>query len=87
MKNSLDYDSVYQQIKKEGKIQEEELFHDLIALTTGGFDTSARTATGTLYNLILNPLELYKFVNYLRAELSYNPKEKSLLPTLLTELT
>ena len=55
MRNSTDYESVYYQIKSEGKYNEEELLHDLVAMIAAGFDTSARTATGTLYHLLENP--------------------------------
>ena len=51
MRNSKDLDSVYHQIRKEEKLNEEEIFHDLIAMVLGGFDTSARSASAALYNL------------------------------------
>ena len=51
MRNSTDRESVCYQIKKEGKYNEEELLHDLVAMLGAGFDTSARTATGTLFQL------------------------------------
>ena len=66
---------------------EQELFHDLVAMVLGGFDTSARAAGGVLYNLGQNPACLKQLQQYLKTELRYNHSVAELLPTLLTQLT
>ena len=76
-----------QRIKREGKMPEEELLHDLIAMLVAGFDTSARSAGGVLYNLGQNPDCLKELVHYLRTELRCGTYTAGILETLLTELT
>ena len=56
-------------------------------MVVGGFNTSSRAALATLINLRKNPECMEKLVSYLQTELCYDPKEKDLLPTMLSELT
>ena len=73
MQNTKDRDSVFYQVKTEGKLTEMEMFHDLIALLSAGFDTSSSTAGGTLYHLRSNPKCLEKLVLSLQEQLNYDP--------------